>query len=98
MQIALSILRDTFTDAYDRAILISADSDLGPALRMAREHSPDKELFVVAPPGRFSSARDLAPKLEATPRRIAKALLPPGAADPAGRPVFTRPTAYDPRP
>ncbi len=98
VQIALSIVRDTFTDAFDRAILISADSDLGPALRMAKAHSPQKELFVVAPPGRFGSARDLNPKMEITKGRLGKALLPDRAIDAAGTVIFTRPASYDPPP
>lgn len=99
VQIALSILRDTLTNAFDRAILISADSDLAPALKMARTHSASsKEFFVVAPPKRYGRARDLAPKMDISSGRLAKALLPATASDASGRVLFTRPAAYDPPP
>jgi uncharacterized LabA/DUF88 family protein len=96
VNIAIKIVEAALTDAFDRAILISADSDLGPALRMARRHRPDKELFIVAPPGRFGAARDLGPKLVITPGRLARALLPEAAYDAQGLPLFRRPGAYAP--
>ncbi len=96
VNLALSIVYDVFKDSFDRAILISADSDLAPALKMARNHSPSKEIFVVAPPGRFGAARDLNPRIAITQGRLAKALLPATTLNADGTPIFTRPTRYDP--
>ena len=61
---------------FDRAILVSADSDLGPAVRKVRAVAPGKQVLVVAPPGRFGNARDLKPGLAITRGRLAKCLLP----------------------
>lgn len=40
--IGLFILRDAFQDQFDRALVISGDSDLTPALRMVRTKFPAK--------------------------------------------------------
>lgn len=94
--IAVKVVADAFTDAYDRALIISADSDLGPAIKTVQAYFPAKTLNVIAPPGRFSHARDLKPKLEITKGRVAKCLLPATATRPDGSVIFTRPTNYDP--
>ena len=96
--IAVQLVADAFTDAYDRALIISADSDLGPAIRAIKQHFPAKALNVIAPPGRFSHARDLKPSLEITKGKIAKCLLPATATRPDGSVIFTRPAAYNPPP
>jgi uncharacterized LabA/DUF88 family protein len=94
--IAVQIVADAFTDKFDRALIISADSDLAPPLRTVREHFPEKKLHVIAPPGRKGHARDLKPILEITPGRIGKYLLPEIATGQDGRTIFTRPASYTP--
>lgn len=94
VHIAVRLVADALLNAFERAILISADSDLAPALRVVRQHRPEKQLLVVAPPGRFGSARDLGPKLELTKGRIRKCLLPAELRDAAGN-VIRRPGEYD---
>ena len=96
VHIAVRLVADALRDEFDRAIIISADSDLAPALRTVKQYAPAKELFVAAPPGRFGSARDLGPRLELTKGRIAKCLLPPELTDEQGNVVIRRPTEYDP--
>lgn len=96
--IAVQLMADAFTDQFDRALIISADSDLAPALRTIGQHHPRRTLDVIAPPGRFGAARDLRPKLEITPGRVAKALLPENAQDADGKLIFQRPTDYAPPP
>lgn len=46
-------------DEYDIAIIITADSDLCPPIKYVKERFPDKELWLVAPPGRIKRAADL---------------------------------------
>ena len=96
VHIAVRLVADALRDEFDRAIIISADSDLAPALRMVKAYAPEKELFVAAPPGRFGNARDLAPRLEITKGRIAKCLLPAELLDDQGNALVRRPTEYDP--
>jgi len=96
VNIAIHLVRDAILDSFDRAIVISADSDLVPAVNLAKAHDPMKEIFVAAPPGRMAHARDLKPRLEITKGRIAKHSLAPSFSDASGAVVVTRPTEYDP--
>jgi hypothetical protein len=94
--LAVAIVTDAFLNAYDRALIISADSDLGPAIRTVQKHFPKKTLNVIAPPGRLGHARDLKPIMEITQGRVAKCLLPETANGPDGKPLYTRPASYKP--
>jgi NYN domain len=94
--IAVELIADAFTDAFHRALIISADSDLGPAIRSAHRHFPNKTINVIAPPGRKGHAGDLKPLFEITPGRLAKCLLPDSATDREGNVLFVRPPAWSP--
>ena len=50
VHLALKILSDAIVNHYERALIISRDSDLVPAARAVKELFPDKEVYVVAPP------------------------------------------------
>jgi uncharacterized LabA/DUF88 family protein len=54
VNIATNMIKDAFTDRFDVAYLISADSDLLPALELIKEFFPKKRIFVVFPPKRKS--------------------------------------------
>lgn len=98
VNIALRLVTDAILDRYDRAILITADTDLAAAVDSARHHCPNKEIFVAAPPKRMRRARGLQPNYEITPGRIANHLLQEEYHAPNGTLVTKRPTAYDPQP
>ena len=51
VHIAARLVADAYEDKFDRAVLITADSDLAPALNIISAAFPKKQLFVVAPPG-----------------------------------------------
>jgi uncharacterized LabA/DUF88 family protein len=55
VNIALNILSEALKDNYDRAYIVSCDSDLSPAFRMVKNQCPNKELVTVTTPGRFHS-------------------------------------------
>ena len=93
---AARIVFDACKNRYDRMVLITADSDIKPAIDIVRSNFPNKQLFVAAPPGRMSHARGIAPSLEITPGRLEKHLLPENAMGPTGRALFQRPINYDP--
>jgi len=59
LNIGLHLLADATDDAYDRAYLVSADSDLVAAVRMVRERIPEKGILIVKPPGRNGHGREL---------------------------------------
>jgi len=59
VRIAIETYRDAVNDNYDRAYVVSADSDLVPPIKITRNDFPEKGFVVLTPPNRFSSARDL---------------------------------------
>jgi hypothetical protein len=93
---AVQIVADAFRNEFDRALVISADSDLGPSIKMVKKHFPEKAVNVIAPPGRFGHARDLKPILQLTSGKLAKCLLPEHADRTDGSRIFQRPSAYAP--
>ena len=95
--IAVQLVADAFRDQYDRALIISADSDLGPAIKTVRAHFPEKTLNVIAPPKRLGHARDLKPLLEITAGRLERCLFPATMTKADGSAVFTRPQSYAPQ-
>lgn len=56
VNIAVAMLEDAFKDAFDTAMLISADSDLIAPLTAVRRLFPAKRVVVACPPGRYSAA------------------------------------------
>lgn len=102
VNIALYLLRDAFEDLYDRALVVSGDSDLAPALKMIRAKFPAKEIRVIAPIGRPFSM-DLVNAAGGTSEvrkmkmiHLERCLLPGTILDDQGVVVCTRPAKYDP--
>jgi uncharacterized LabA/DUF88 family protein len=56
VNLALAMTRDAVLDRFDLAMLISADADLCPAIRMTRELAPAKRIVAVFPPRRWSDS------------------------------------------
>ena len=54
VNIAVKLLTDAMDDLYDVAVLISADSDLTPAVEALKKHFPKKETLLFFPPARSS--------------------------------------------
>jgi uncharacterized LabA/DUF88 family protein len=54
VNIALKILGDAVDGLYDKAMIISADSDLLPVIKSVQHHAPEKEIGVMFPIGRNS--------------------------------------------
>jgi uncharacterized LabA/DUF88 family protein len=97
VQIAVHMVSDALRGETDRIIVISADTDLGPAIKMIAVHAPECEVFVAAPPGRFNFCRSLEPKLEIKPGRLARCLLPESVQVAPAKSI-TRPQPYAPPP
>jgi uncharacterized LabA/DUF88 family protein len=99
---SLTLVEDAIDDVFDRAIIISADSDLVPAVRVVRRRLPGKEVFLATPPGRHAHARDLLKAcnsgINITAGRVANCLLPEAIMDAEGNVVARRPEDYDPPP
>jgi hypothetical protein len=54
VNIAVEMLTDAYANAFDSAVLISADSDLVPPIEAVRRLFPAKRILVAFPPERFS--------------------------------------------
>lgn len=54
VNIALKLLGDAFDDLYDKALIISADSDLLPVIQTVHKYFPGKEIGVMFPINRTS--------------------------------------------
>lgn len=99
VNIALCMLNEAYKDTYDRAYVVSRDSDLKPAIAMVRNEFPDKEVIVVAPP-HFGHSTDLlsaaSGKRKISKRQIEQCLFPEHVLDSGGNVVATRPQEYQP--
>jgi hypothetical protein len=54
VNIAVEMLKDAFDDAFDTALLVSADGDLAPVVETIRVRFPGKRVVVACPPARQS--------------------------------------------
>lgn len=101
VSIAVALIEWAVKDLYDRALLVSCDSDLAPAVRFVRREFPEKEVRIVAPLGRQPSLELVhaagcrrASLIQIT--HLERALLPATVIDHSGRIVAQRPEKYDP--
>ena len=96
--IAVSLIADGFENKYDKAFLVSADSDQVPLAKRMMVSLPQKRLFVVTPPGRLPEARELTQTVgrpyNLTEGRIRQYLLPPEFRSPNGKLIVARPAKY----
>jgi len=93
--IATELLVDAFADAFDTALLISADSDLVPPVQAVRRLFPNKRIVVFLPPGRKSHQLQTAGHACFTIGRatLRKSQLPDRVTKPDGH-IVTRPATW----
>ena len=96
VNLAVKLVEDAFTDQFDTAIVISADTDLLPPIRSVESYFPEKNPIVIAPPKRMGHCRSMNPKYEIPVGKVTKNLLPQTEKDSEGNTVYVRPTEYDP--
>lgn len=98
VSIGINLLNGAYKGHYEKAYLITRDSDLLPAVRMVRAEFPQKEIVAVAPP-LMGHSNDLITvcqsKKKITPKQIQSCLMPQHIRDAHGQIVATRPTRYD---
>ena len=76
VNIGSHLIADALRDRFDVAFVISADTDLMAAVRLARKERPDLKIILVAPPKRKGRSREMKHILELTKGRIRKHRLP----------------------
>lgn len=98
VQIALYMMKSVLQKECDKILLVSADSDFVPAVKMIKGISPDFPVVLLTPPGRSKRALDLrlAADRFATikPKHLERNLLPEKLAH-QGRTIL-RPDGYAP--
>jgi hypothetical protein len=98
VSIGIHLLNDAYKAQYEKAYLVTRDSDLMPAVKMVRTEFPTKEVVAVAPP-LMGHSNDLIgvcqSKKKITPKQIRSCLFPQQVLDKSGQVVATRPTSYD---
>lgn len=93
VNIAVSLVADAAAAASDIALIISADSDLCPAVRTARSLNPGRGMVAAFPPRRSSfEIRSLIPgAFTVAAADLRNSLLPETVSDPATGRSFKRP-------
>ena len=97
VNIALFLLNLAYENRFDRALVVSNDSDLTPAIRMVREWFPKKRITTVAPPGLYHSRELMQVSSDKTKIRVEhleRCLLPPVVTDSSCSISVTRPHEY----
>ena len=97
----IQLVQEAHQNRFDKAIIMTADSDMVPAIHMVLDTFPNKEILVCTPPGRYNIAREIRAAVETRKmkqRHLQNNLLPEQVFCPAGQIVATRPTEYDPPP
>jgi hypothetical protein len=98
VSIGITLLNDAYKNRFDRAYLITRDSDLMPAVKMVRTEFPAKEIVTVAPPF-MGHSNDLIgvcnSKKKITAAQVWACLLPKKVLDPNGSVAAIRPAKYD---
>lgn len=96
VNIAVALVADTLTHACSDALIVSADSDLAPAVRAVQARAPGAFVAVAFPPARYSAhLRALMPKsFRIGSSKINQAQLPDHVVDPATGIVFSRPDKW----
>jgi len=97
VNIALFLLNLAYEDRFDRALVISNDSDLAPAIRMVRKCFPEKRITTVAPPSLFHSRELMQASSDKTKIRtehLERCLLPTIVTDSSGLISVSCPAEY----
>lgn len=95
VNIATELLTDAFQDAFDTALVVTADSDLTSPIQTVRRLFPSKRIIVAFPPGRFSItlSRVASAYVSIERNRLAQSQLPDQITKPGGF-VLHRPTEW----
>ncbi|HEY3560007.1 MAG TPA: NYN domain-containing protein [Kribbella sp.] len=97
VNIATSLVADTARRATDSALILSADSDLAPAIRTARSLNGQMFLAAAFPPKRYSAElSNLMPaSFSIGMSKLTRAQLPQTVVDPGSGRTYTRPAKWN---
>ena len=95
VNIAVRLLADAMDDAFDTAMIVSADSDLVPPVEAVRARFPAKRIIIASPPARHSAKLAAAANVcfSIGRKRLQDSQLPDNITKPDGF-VLTRPASW----
>lgn len=100
VNLAVHLLHHAHLDTYDKALILTADTDLVPAIQLLRADFPAKNLTALIPQARFGHANALRQACHHAARideaRLGRCLLPERIEDDSGKLVAQRPGKYQP--
>jgi uncharacterized LabA/DUF88 family protein len=97
VNIASYLIDLAYQNTFDRALVISNDSDLSPAIRLIRKRFPEKRITTIAPPNYYHSNELIqasSDKARIRPQHLELALFPPLVKDPSGLLCVNCPKEY----
>jgi uncharacterized LabA/DUF88 family protein len=95
----IQLIQEAHQNRFDKAIIMTADSDMVPAIHMVLDTFPEKKILVCTPYHRYDIAREIRNTVETRKMKLnhlQNNLLPQKVYCPAGKVVATRPVEYDP--
>lgn len=99
VNLALYILNEAHKNTFDKALVVTADSDIGPAINLVLDQFPDKIVEILVPPKRFNITKGLRHRVRAhriKEKHLKNNLLPEEIIGGDGNLVAKRPAKYDP--
>jgi len=97
VNIALKLLRDAMEKSFDKAIIVTGDSDIKPAIREVKEYDPNLTIAALLPNSRFFASEDLKSVCDSASKfgikHIKKSLLPETITTQSGA-IIECPEAY----
>jgi len=96
VNIAVRLLTDAMDDAFDTAMIVSADSDLVPPVEAVRKRFPSKRIIIARPPKRQSVRLESAANASFTigRKKLHDSQLPDTITKPDGF-VLSRPASWN---
>ncbi len=99
VNIAAYTVHHAHLDMFDKALIISADSDLCHAIQLVIDTHTDKEINILVPPDRYEITRELrslVPSYKIKQKHLKKNLLPDIIKDNlSGKTIATKPRKYN---
>ncbi|WP_379063418.1 NYN domain-containing protein [Mesorhizobium sp. UC22_110] len=99
LNLGLSVITDAWRDVFDRAYLLTADSDQAATARFLQETNAEKSLITVAPPGRNFSAnieKYCVGRIQITRDHLERCVMPAVVLNNNGNNHGRRPREYEP--
>lgn len=98
VNLAIHLVHHAALCRYDRALVVSADSDMCSAIDLVLAAWPQKQVRILTPPGRYNIAQEIREKVRTSrikPQHLERNLLPKTLTDAEGN-VIHRPAKYAP--